>query len=295
VVVDQRATYAVYTSAVKKLACLGVMGLALSSARAQAATAVVSVPEAQAREVPFAGANVSAVLPAGTELEVSDQAPGGWRRVKLSNGTFAFVNDAQLRMMLPGELPIAAVTPASVPPPLLPHAPVRVRAGTRELRLENTTALGFSFGGNAFAHEAPDHGSNTDIFSLAVGIGYFVTDNVELGAAVTYANLKSELTEPGASAFGRGFTMISPSTAAYLGATLSVLELSDGDGGDDTTLLLLGPDGGLEAFVTDTWAVRVGASYRRVWGHATNASIPGVTVSATENLFGVSWGLAAYF
>jgi hypothetical protein len=266
-----------------KLGCLVAAWVVLFAPGARAATVVVSVPYAQAHEVPSTVGTVNAVFPAGARLEVSDDAAGGWRRVRLNDGTLAFVSDTQVRLLTPAEI----APPVSAPG--APRPPVSVRKGTRELRLDNAAGFGFSIGGNGFLHEAPDHASNSNLFSVSVGLGYFVTDNFELGGGLSYLSLSSDSSEPSASVFGRGYKMISPTAAAYLGASAAVILVNSSSSSDESQALLVGPDAGVELFVTDTWAVRVGASYRRLWASSSMSGL------GSENIVDLTWGLAAYF
>lgn len=102
-----------------------VFGVVLWSAAALAGEALVRVPEAVVRSAPYEVAPVIARLRAGDRLPADDGPQGAWRRVRLADGRFGLVHDADVEVtavLLPtyGPLPCGGETGvyAIVPPRL---------------------------------------------------------------------------------------------------------------------------------------------------------------------------------
>jgi hypothetical protein len=103
-----------------------VGGCFLWSSVAGAAVGVVTKLEAEAHSAPFDVAPIVYRLQLGNKVSADDQAKDGWRRVRLSDGTFAFVRDAELQ--------IEPSPPAGAPPAGAPTAPP-LRATVKVLEL----------------------------------------------------------------------------------------------------------------------------------------------------------------
>jgi opacity protein-like surface antigen len=171
--------------------------------------------------------------------------------------------------------------------------PIGPRAGTFELRLDNTWYAGGFPLGNGFAHQAPERGENSNILSFGASLGYFLNDHVELGGGLTYVNLDGDAQVPGLSVFARGFWMVGPSTALYAGGG-GLFQVMIPDTGNNQTLYGLGVDAGVEQFLTSNWAIRLGMSHRHIWVHR-DVNIPGIDDTTSNDVIGVNWGIAAYF
>jgi hypothetical protein len=89
-----------------------VAALALTSSSVAAAAPSITTQSTSARSAPFKVAPVVQELGAGTQVMADDEATNGWRRVKLPDGKFAFVPDADVK-----------VDPSWVPPPKPVEAP----------------------------------------------------------------------------------------------------------------------------------------------------------------------------
>ncbi len=79
---------------------------------AEAAEVELLVPEAVVRTAPFDVAPELAQVKAGDRLTADDQANGPWRRVRLPDGRFGFVRDADVKVASPAPSPQPA-TPAA--------------------------------------------------------------------------------------------------------------------------------------------------------------------------------------
>jgi hypothetical protein len=180
--------------------------------------------------------------------------------------------------------------------PALAQAP-GPKAGSKELRIGQNFEPPLELT-NGIIRLEPKHGDGVTGMGLGAGLGYFVTDNVELGLSVDFELVKSGSTfsGPGASPFIRLF-----------GSQGRIGYFVEGDfeyqhlGGDNTSenLISIGGDVGLEYFVTSDWAVRVSPTYRHVIVNTSPSSGGGIGPEASNsdsgNRFGVTWGLACYF
>jgi hypothetical protein len=167
--------------------------------------------------------------------------------------------------------------------------PVPVQ-GTRELRLGNSLGIlsMYAPGVNVLS---PEQGSNMTLASFGAGLGYFVTDNVELGGDLSYFYISSggSMQGPGLAAFARLYTRTGQ-LGLFLEPVLEFQYLSDGTVSEK----ILGPgaDAGFEVFLTDSWALRLSPTFRyyKEW-----ASRSGASASTSVTKLGVNWGIAAYF
>lgn len=96
------------------------------------APATVRVFEAQARSAPSPDAPVVHVFPEGAAVSVSEQAEAGWRKIRLPDGTAAWVEEAAIALagepdlVLPAPAAAAAAAPpTSLPPDLAPRIYVK--------------------------------------------------------------------------------------------------------------------------------------------------------------------------
>ncbi|MDX2022042.1 MAG: hypothetical protein SF187_17525 [Deltaproteobacteria bacterium] len=170
--------------------------------------------------------------------------------------------------------------------------------GSLELRLPGGHLLG-GFGiPQGIVYQAPTEGSNTTLIHVAAGLGYFLTDNFELGGhAGLFWGKSSDFDEasagPEIGTFVRGFSMITPRLALFAEGSFNFIRLSQGEA--TTTGTILGLDAGLEFFLSESWALRVAPAYRH---SNADTSSSGTLISGTDrsiNSFGIGWGVAAYF
>jgi hypothetical protein len=93
--------------------------LTLCSPPLRAGEAVVTAPKAVVRTAPFEVAPVLTELHAGDRLTADDWPQGGWRRVKLADGRFGLVHDADLKVKVtaPAPRPPAPTVTAPASPP----------------------------------------------------------------------------------------------------------------------------------------------------------------------------------
>jgi hypothetical protein len=95
---------------------------------ARAGEGLIVAPESIVRTAPFEVAPEIARLHAGDKLSADDKPTGAWRRVRLADGRFGLVHDADIQVLL-SATPIAG-EPAPAPPPQ--PAPVASPPGSPE-------------------------------------------------------------------------------------------------------------------------------------------------------------------
>jgi hypothetical protein len=163
--------------------------------------------------------------------------------------------------------------------------------GTRELRLGSSPGA-LSVYGPGFSRLSPESGSNTTIASIGVGMGYFVTENVELGGSVGYFYISQgggTVDGPGLSGFLRLYSRTG-NTGLFVEPTLDFQYLSQ----SSVTLKLLGigADVGVEFFLANSWALRLSPTFRyyKEWASSSFGSDDS---HATK--IGLNWGISAYF
>jgi hypothetical protein len=163
-------------------------------------------------------------------------------------------------------------------------------AGTNELRLDNSILAGVSVSTNGFTHIAPKQGSDTTLFGAGVGFGHFVTDNIELGGGLSYSNVNGDLQIPGINAFFRGFGMAAAGTGGF-GEAVVQYQRVEPNQGSGTSVVSVGANVGLERFFTESWALRIQATYRHLFEFGSGVS----SSNNSEDAIGFGWGIAAYF
>ena len=176
-------------------------------------------------------------------------------------------------------------------------------AGTNELRIDGSYIIpGYSITGYNHISAGASSSSGTSTSSASetlVGVGFaygrFLLDNLEIGTTLSLYYLSgssgSATTLPGIAPFVRGFAMVTDRIALFGGGTAGVLFVSP-DKGSNQTELMLGADLGAEFFLADSWALRVGPTYRYL---REDTTVGNTSISATGNVFGVNWAIAGYF
>lgn len=189
-------------------------------------------------------------------------------------------------------LPLAAAARAETP-----------HAGSNELHIEgNYLVPGLSVTGLTHISESRS-GVSTSLTMLGAGFAYgrFLTDNLELGSSINflYTNAGAEnspdstsQTGFGLSPFLRFFAMVHEKIGLYAGATGGFQRMSPSIG-DDATVWLVGGDAGAELFIGDSWALRIGPSYRYM--RESQDVGTGRTVTTTDHVIGANWALVGYF
>jgi len=174
------------------------------------------------------------------------------------------------------------------------------QAGSNEFRLESSYMIpGISFVG--LTHESASSSglsSSTTIFGAGFAYGRFLTDNFEIGSALSLLRLSGsgDTTEwgYGVSPFARAFAMVSERVALFGGVTAGVQLMSasssTSNATSDITQLSIGGDAGAEFFIGDSWSLRIGPSYRYI-----HQSLSGSSATSSSNVYGVNWALAGYF
>jgi hypothetical protein len=85
--------------------------------------------------------------------------------------------------------------------------------------------------------------------------------------------------------------MVADRVAVYGGAMAGIQYASPSSGANQTELML-GGDVGAEFFLADSWALRVGPTYRYI---RESETVNNRSVSGSANAFGVNWAIAGYF
>jgi hypothetical protein len=180
--------------------------------------------------------------------------------------------------------------------PILVAAPAQAtpKSGSRELRIgqEYLPPVALT---NGLIRLEPDKGEGLTGLGLGAGMGWFVSDGIELGLSLSLNLIKGEgstVTAPGAAPFMR-FMFIQGRVGYFAELDISLQRFSS----DNTsqTVVSLGGDLGLEFFVTEDWAVRVAPTFRHLIVSSSASNIGGTSSDEAGNRFGVTWGLACYF
>lgn len=171
----------------------------------------------------------------------------------------------------------AFLVAALAAPPALAKPPAQ---GTSELRLGAGSPDLFGQTSPSGLFRLQEDERSVTLFGLAAGYGYFVADGVELGFDFTLINQDGDATIVG---FSPVFKLLGAQGRTGFFGQLSPGFLVLSNGSSDT-VFRLGVAVGLEAFVTDWWALRLGPTYEVF-----------VNEGETLHAFGASWGISAYF
>ena len=154
---------------------------------------------------------------------------------------------------------------------------------------------------NGFNRFEPETGSGISGLGLGAGLGFFLTDAIEVGGSASFQLLKlgagDAMSGPGVAPFGRFFWKDKGSRLAFfleIGAQFQYLSADN----TSSTLWSFGPDAGIEIFVTDDWSVRLAPTFRHYINSTKRTAALGtlaVSSEQTGNVFGINWGLAGYF
>jgi hypothetical protein len=172
------------------------------------------------------------------------------------------------------------------------HADSMPVEGTRELRLGSSMGI-LSMYGPGINVLSSEHGSDMKLVSIGAGMGYFASDNVEVGGSVGYFYLSSGsgTQGPGLSGFVRVYKKTG-NVGLFFEPTLEFQYLK----GSGFSEKILGPgaDLGIEIFLADSWALRLspGLRYYKAWASSSSGGGSG---SSSITKFGLNWGISAYF
>ncbi len=132
---------------------------------------------------------------------------------------------------------------------------------------KESTGEGFSNGdlyltGTAGFSSIDDQGSKTDGFTLAPGVGYFVTDNIAIEGQLSYESTKNDATDTKTTGFGiaagaKYFWTPASKFSLSIGANLSYMSTKVDVGGGDGTTKEIGFNVplGLHYFVSNDFAI----------------------------------------
>jgi hypothetical protein len=145
---------------------------ALSWASLASAAPAVVKQDTEARTAPFNVAPLVETLAPGAKLEADEQANGGWRRVRLPDGKFAFVRDADIAVDLSHAAPPPApakrqAAAAPLPAPAEPATSATAPVEPLSTPVPGGTSLQYV---GTFAHLADLVKSDPKVFDLADGI-----------------------------------------------------------------------------------------------------------------------------
>lgn len=208
---------------------------------AAAEPATVKVFEAVARARPARDAPVLQVFAEGATLSVSEEVTDGWRRVRLADGSVAFIEDSAIRTgagapaaVLAPIAPAAPVAPAeppglTLPPPPAPSSPppdLRARIYVKDL--DHLAELVKEDGPAAATARELVARRNAALTVGGLGLGVGV---VLLAVAVSKAGCHSDLNDPrfGQSCGAEGYA--AGGSLAILGSMLAALVIHP-KGGD---------------------------------------------------------------
>jgi hypothetical protein len=166
--------------------------------------------------------------------------------------------------------------------------------GTRELRINSGVTFLPSYG-NGLSLISPENGSDETVVSMGGGLGYFLTEHVEVGGAIGYYYVKSSgassaVKGPGFDLFLRLYSKVG-NIGLFVEPTLEFQYL--GLPGGSEKVLGLGADVGLEIFLVDSWALRFSPTFRYYKLYMSGDGGGSGETSGTK--FGLTWGISAYF
>jgi hypothetical protein len=176
-------------------------------------------------------------------------------------------------------------------------------AGSNELHIEgNYLVPGLSVTGLSRISES-NSGRSTTVTLMGVGFAYgrFLTDNLEIGSTINflYTGASSQTSSSGTSQTGFGlspflrlFTMVHSRVGVYGGVT-GGFQLMSPSIGNNATIWSVGGDAGAEFFIGDSWALRIGPSYRYMRENQDTGS--GRSSTTTDHVIGANWALVGYF
>jgi len=170
------------------------------------------------------------------------------------------------------------------------------KAGSKELRIGQQLQPPLTLT-DGFIRLEPETGSGSTGLGMGAGMGYFVTDGIELGTSLSLQMMKTgdadAIIGPGLTPFAR-FMFFSGKIGVFAELVAEFRRLSNDNG--SSTVFGFGADLGLEIFVTDDWAVRLAPTYRHlVITNSANVGSVEVSNDTSGDRFGMTWGLAAYF
>jgi opacity protein-like surface antigen len=169
------------------------------------------------------------------------------------------------------------------------------KQGSKELRI----GQGFVGVNNALqglVRSEPSAGEGITLVGLGAGLGYFVTDAFELGTSVTYDRFSlgaSSSGGPGVEPFVR-LVAVHERVLLFAQAQVGIYRESSSGSSASRTTTTVGGDLGIEIFLGTDWALRFAPGYRHLTLGSDGPSLGGSSTASTS-LFGVSWGIAAYF
>ncbi len=167
------------------------------------------------------------------------------------------------------------------------QAAAKPRVRDRELRLGSTMPV-YIVGPatpQGVVRAESSGGGGTTLFGADVGLGYFVRDWFEVGALVTAAH---------ATSAGQGQTLVGMAPLLrllFVPHTIGLfVEAAPGflieAKAQTHPVFRLGTALGMEAFVTDLWAIRVGPTYELYVNRGGYQTL---------HALGATWGISAYF
>ena len=169
--------------------------------------------------------------------------------------------------------------------------------GTFELRIPggHLDAVGIPAGITFTSIDGADNtSSKLSLAYVAAGLGYFVSDNVEVGATLGLLRMKVGDNDtsfgPAIAPFVRGLSMVAPRLALFGEGMVEYVRMDVGDA--STSSMSFGFDAGVEFFLAESWALRVAPGYRY---RTAKISIDDFSDEQTAHAFGLGWGIAAYF
>jgi len=273
--------------------CLAVVfasGVVLCASGARAGEAVVKASTTVVRSAPFEVAPELVRLHAGERLPADDRPQGAWRRVRLPDGRFGLVHDADLEITVnapptapvnaattppppataapppPGYAPPAGYAPYGYPPPGYVYRPgpgfqthdgtyVRLHLGAGYTNMTADGGLGGTF---------KLHGAST---SLGVAVGGVVAPSFIVYGALTLATISDPTAEVGGTsgtipnftasvrALGAGAAYYLEPDNVYFAGTLLAAQLVVDDTSDNSGSSQMGSNVGLgfEGLVGKEW------------------------------------------
>lgn len=196
-----------------------------------------------------------------------------------------------MHKLLPiGLLSLLLPTGAFAQTAVVSTTPSGPHAGARELRFDQ----GIVPISGITRYEAG--GSGITFVGLNPGLGYFLSDGVEVGANLNILILLGDsssagLFSPGVAPFVRFLTH--PDRWRYYGELSLMYQPFLGGGG--VQVFGAGAEAGLEVAIRDSWSFRIGPTFRYLRAAGTSSNGDLQVSDRGISAFGLNWGIAAYF
>jgi hypothetical protein len=300
------------------------LALVASPGPARAGDGVVTAPESIVRTAPFEVAPEMARLHAGDKVVADDKPTGAWRRVRLTDGRFGLVRDADIQVTVAATAVGEAPAPPPPPPPVVsPAAPPRQPrdfGAADGLVLSTERLFGYVHVSTTSTINGMDETENASSIALfsnplssgtlysapRVAVDTFVPYHVSLGGSAGYFHLSYKLAGATSDTTSSGFliaprlgyaAVLGPSVVMWprVGFTFTKLSVDSAGQTVDTTAYALTVEVPLVFIVVPHVFLSLAPTLDVGLGGSGSISSPSTSVDQTVTSFGLQAALGAFF